>query len=163
MTNADHLATTILAPSPADTVMPIDLGDWEEEPPAPPRTTINPALLLTTPMIHLPLHYEHSFTSEVEPKDPITEPLPPSDLSPDSALPPLVSDYAASLYPLPPEQHAKKRKTGNKRHTISGTPVVDLDRWEATMTVNPANRLARKSSKCMSTREWEVSSSKLSN
>lgn len=138
--------------------MSIDLPEVDEPPPPPPpRTTINPALLLPTPTIHLPIHYEHSFTSSVEAKDPITEPLPPSDLTPDPALAPLVSDYAASLYPLPPEQHSKKRKTGNKRYTVSGTPVVDLDRWEATMNVNPATRLARRSSKCITTREWQVS------
>lgn len=129
----------------------------EEEPPPPHRITINPSLLLSTPMIHLPMHYENSFTSLVEGAASVPDPTP-TDLTLDPLLAPLVSDYAASLYPLPPQQPSKKRKAGNKRYTVSGTPVVDLDRWEVTMNVNPSSRLARRSTKCLTTREWEVRS-----
>lgn len=138
----------------------MDYGGDEEDPPptrSSPRATINPNLLRHTPSINLPIHYESSFSSLAEPKD--VPPLPtPSDLALDPILAPLVTEYAASLYPLPPEMTTKKRKKDkeNKRYTIRGTPVVDLDRWEAIMTVNPASRLAKKANKCLSTREWEV-------
>ena len=45
-----------------------------------------------------------------------------------------------------------------KRHTVSGGAVVDLTRWDAVLKVNPAGKWARKSTKCLSTREWEVRS-----
>lgn len=149
------------APAPAsqagfiDAIMAMDILEDLPPTPAPPRTTINPSLLIPTPMIHLPMHYEPSFASLLETKDPIPEPSP-SELTADPLLAPLVSPYAATFYPLPPEKTSKKRKAGNKRTTVSGAPVVDLGRWEAIMNVNPAARLARRSTKCINTREWEV-------
>jgi hypothetical protein len=102
-------------------------------------------------------------------------------------LPQLINSYAQSIYPLPVEVPAKKRKKearekereqkekelaresgdggegsvvggpGKMRYTTSGAPVVDMNRWEATMRINPVTRWARKASKCLSTREWQVS------
>lgn len=149
------------APTPprsgfADAAMSADIPERLPTLHVPPRTTINPSLLLHTPMIHLPMHYEPSFASLLETKDPVHEPVP-SELTTEPLLPPLVSEYSASFYPLPPEKSFRKRKGGSKRTTVSGTPVVDLDLWEATMNVNPAARLARRSAKCISTREWEAS------
>ena len=68
----------------------------------------------------------------------------------------LTSEYATSFYPLAPQKSSRKHKGGNKRMTVSGTSVVNLDRWEATMNVNPAAQLACRSTKCITTRESEV-------
>ena len=138
-----------------DAAITVDIPEDRPLTPVPPRTTINPSLLPSIPMIHLPMQYEPSFASSLETKDPAPKP-DPFDLAADPLLPPLTSEYAASFYPLPPEKSSRKRKGGNKRTTVSGTSVVDLDRWEATMNVNPAARLARRSTKCITTREWEV-------
>jgi len=138
-----------------DATMAMDIIEDPPPTPAPPRTTINPSLLIPTPMIHLPMHYEPSFASLLETKDPIPEPGP-SELTADPLLAPLISPYTATFYPLPSEKISRKRKAGNKRTTVSGAPVVDLGRWEAMMNVNPAARLARRSTKCINTREWEV-------
>ena len=101
------------------------------------------------------MHYEPSFASSFETKDPAPK-SDLSDLAADPLSPPLTSEYATSFYPLLPKMLSRKRKGGNKRTTVGGTSVVNLDRREAMMNVNPAVQLARRSTKCMTVREWEV-------
>ena len=136
----------------ADDDIAVDV--MEESPP--PHLAISPSLLSKVPVI--PLASSHSPIPIVRHGDDL-EPIPApleSDISVDDRLHPLTSQYARSLYPLPMIESQKKRKKEARRTTTSGTPVVDLTRWEAIMVVNPTSRLAKKAGKCLTTSEWQV-------
>ncbi|KAF9510866.1 hypothetical protein BS47DRAFT_1487193 [Hydnum rufescens UP504] len=137
----------------ADDEIPLDV---KEESPSPPHLAISPSLLSKSPIVFLSSH--HSPIRSVLHGD-YLESIPApmdSDNHIDERLYPLTSQYAGSLYPLPPVEFQKKRKKEARRTTTSGTPVVDLTRWEAMMLVNPTSRLAKKVGKCLTTSEWQV-------
>jgi hypothetical protein len=137
----------------ADDEIPLDV---KEESPSPPHLAISPSLLSKSPIVFLSSH--HSPIRSVHHGD-YLESIPApmdSDNHIDESLYPLTSQYAGSLYPLPLVESQKKRKKEARRTTTSGTPVVDLTRWEAVMLVNPTSRLAKKAGKCLTTSEWQV-------
>ena len=126
----------------------------KEESPPPPQLVVPPIPTISLPPSYVPIQP----TLKME-QDMHEYPLPDSELVIDERLSPLVTDYAASLYPLPPpEVHKKKRKEKkeSKRWTLNGTAAVDLNKWEAIMIVNPTVRLVKKATKCLMTSEWQV-------
>ena len=141
-----------------ESVPHVELVGIKEESPPPPQLLIAPILLTLHPTVSLPSSYVPIQPSIKMEQDSHELPPPDSELFIDERLSPLVTDYAASLYPLPPEAHKKKKKEKkeSKRWTVNGTAAVDLNKWEAIMIVNPTVRLVKKAAKCLTTSEWQV-------
>lgn len=83
----------------------------------------------------------------------------PKEYEETPPLQPLLSEYALSLYPLPPNP-ATSKKSKKKDRGAGGKPL-ELIRWQAMMNFNPVHRLLRKTTKCISSQEWAVAYSEV--
>lgn len=125
----------------------------------------------SVPQVISPALFQASPTLFLTPTTP-TNSEPPADLGytldrppPEHNIvhqPPMQSEYAASLFPLPTlpvEVSRKKRKRDKGTTGSSGASIttVDLARWEATLLVNPVTKYLRQATKCVTTAEWMAS------
>ena len=119
-----------------------------------PIQTIAPALLLNTENMVAPI-------SDVESGYVHDQVIPDSLIGMPA---PMQSEYAASLFPLPPlppELNRKKRKKDREKGSSAGasgsaSTTMDIARWESTLIHNPVSKHLRQATKCLSTPEWMV-------
>lgn len=100
-------------------------------------------------------HYRHSSPMPAAPSDPDYGEL---NIDPQAtifkpAYDPLVTEYALSLYPLPPPTAPIKKRKKDKDKNSKG---LEIYRQQASIATNPVSRFFAKTTKCLSSKEWAV-------